>query len=226
MKQEQQLNITCGTDVVLHDKLVFDEETFDPALSVDIECNLVNSLGKRTELQYSVADSELVITIPWVDGRNAGCYGLEVKGVCNGKRWSTYADSLIRYTRATVEGPSEVEMDSDWYDVTQVVGYAFTDIPISEVEVTVDNQVGVPYADVDYDKNKLTIDFHNVRGEVGPVGPQGKQGDSVLVGQGDLPLTHVLGYDNTKAISQIGVTEVFAVTSTVSSRTVVVNWES
>lgn len=38
-------------------------------------------------------------------------------------------------------------------------------------------------------------------------GRTGAQGDSVLVGQGDLPLAHVLGQDNTKAMSQKGVTD-------------------
>ena len=40
-----------------------------------------------------------------------------------------------------------------------------------------------------------------------PQGPKGDQGDSVLVGQGDLPLAHVTGQDNTKAMSQKGVTD-------------------
>lgn len=46
-----------------------------------------------------------------------------------------------------------------------------------------------------------------LEGPAGPQGPQGPQGDSVLVGQGDLPLAHVLGQDNTKAMSQKGVTD-------------------
>ena len=46
--------------------------------------------------------------------------------------------------------------------------------------------------------------FHTINGE------RGAQGDSVFVGQGDLPLAHVLGQDNTKAISQKGVTDAVA----------------
>ena len=45
-------------------------------------------------------------------------------------------------------------------------------------------------------------------GATGPQGPKGDPGDSVLVGEGDLPLAHVLGQDNTKAISQKGVSDV------------------
>ena len=46
-----------------------------------------------------------------------------------------------------------------------------------------------------------------IKGETGATGPQGPQGDSILVGEGDLPLAHVLGQDNTKAMSQKGVTD-------------------
>lgn len=163
-RNTQQLNITCGTDVVLHDKLMFDGEVFDPNVSVDIECNLVNSLGKRTSLEYEIADETLIIQIPWVDGRNAGCYGLEVKGKCNGKTWATYADSLIRYTHATVEGAAVVETEHDWYDVTQVVSYRYSDSPLDEVDATIDDNYGEPTVTPTYEHNKLTLDFKNLRG--------------------------------------------------------------
>ena len=163
-RNTQQPNITCGTDVVLHDKLMFDGEVFDPYVSVDIECNLVNSLGKRTTLEYEIVDEVLIIQIPWVDGRNAGCYGLEVNGKCNGKTWATYADSLIRYTRATVEGAAVVETESDWYDVTQVVSYRYSDSPLDEVDATIDDNYGEPTVTPTYEHNKLTLDFKNLRG--------------------------------------------------------------
>ena len=126
---KQQLNITCGTDVVLHDTLIFDGETFDPALSTGITANLVSSLGKRTALEVEVADGGLIIYVPWVE-RNAGYYGLEVTGTCNSKKWATYADSLIHYTRATEMGAAEVTIESDYYDITQVVGYRYSTSPI------------------------------------------------------------------------------------------------
>ena len=161
---KQQLNITCGTDVVLHDRLIFDGETFDPNLSVDIAANLVTSFGKRTPLEFEVVDDELLITVPWIDGTLPGCYGLEVKGSCNSKKWSTYADSLIRYTKATVPGESEVTIESDSYDITQEVGYCYSNSPVTFAEVTVDDGYGTPSVDVTYEQRVLSMEFHNLKG--------------------------------------------------------------
>ena len=161
---KQQLNITMGTDVVLHDVLIFDEETFDPSLSIGIEANLVNSLGKRTSLDIEVVDDYLVINVPWDDSRNAGCYGLEVRGTCNERKWATYADSLIRYTRATQEGKYEVEVQSDHYDITQVVSYRYNNSPIDKVTVDIDGGYGDPSVDSTYDGKNLDLQFHNLKG--------------------------------------------------------------
>ena len=160
----QQLNITCGTDVVLHDRLIFEGETFDPNLSVGIAANLVSSLGKRTALDVQVVDDELLISVPWIDGTLPGCYGLEVTGSCNSKKWATYADSLIKYTKATRIGVSEVMVESDSYDITQEVGYCYTDTPVSFAEVTVDEGYGTPSVDVEYEQRELRMDFHNLKG--------------------------------------------------------------
>ena len=171
---KQQLNITCGTDVVLYDRLIFDGETFDPNLSVGIAANLVSSLGKRTALSVEVVDDELLITVPWIDGTLPGYYGLEVTGSCNSKKWSTYADSLIRYTKATVPGVSEVTIESDTYDITQEVGYCYSDTLVSSVEATVDDGYGTPSVDVEHEHRTLKFAFHNLKGE------QGIQGTSAI----------------------------------------------
>ncbi len=179
---KQQLNITCGTDVVLHDTLIFDGETFDPALSVGITANLVSSLGKRTALEVEVADGGLIIYVPWVE-RNAGYYGLEVTGSCNHKKWATYADGLIHYTRATEVGAAEVEMESDYYDITQVVAYRYSTSPITSVTADIDNNVGTPEVDVAYDGRELHFDFYNMKGEQGIQGIQGIQGVQGVQGE-------------------------------------------
>ena len=171
----QHLNITMGTDVVLRDTLIFDGETFDPALSVGITANLVSSLGKRTALEVEVADGGLIIYVPWQE-RNAGYYGLEVTGTCNSKKWATYADSLIHYTRATEMGAAEVTIESDYYDITQVVGYRYSTSPIDKVTASVDAEVGKPSVDANYDGKNLSFAFHNIKGETGEQGIQGIQG--------------------------------------------------
>lgn len=237
----QQLNITCGTDVVLHDRLIFEGETFDPNLSTGIAANLVSSMGKRTTLEVEVVDDELLITIPWVEGRLPGCYGLEVTGSCNSRKWSTYADGLIKYTKATRIGASEVTVESDSYDITQEVGYRYAeggnindvqvngtsvvqagkakiimptkvgDLPndrgyqnaqqvqqaiernlVPNAEVTVDNNVGTPSANVTKRGNTLRFDFRNLKGEpftfddLTPgqkaeiTGPKGNDGESAI----------------------------------------------
>lgn len=160
----QQLNITCGTDVVLHDRLIFDGETFDPNLSVGIAANLVSSLGKRTALDVQVVDDELLISVPWIEGTLPGCYGLEVTGSCNSKKWATYADSLIKYTTATRVGVSEVTVGSDSYDITQDVAYCYSNSPVRFAEVTVDDGYGTPSVDVEYEQRVLSMDFHNLKG--------------------------------------------------------------
>ena len=61
---------------------------------------------------------------------------------------------------------------------------------------------GNPAVVSSFNNNQLALAFKNLEG------PQGPQGESVLVGQGDMPLVHVPGYDATKAISQKGATEI------------------
>ena len=242
MQQPQTLNITVGTDVVLHDRLLFDGETFDPALSTGITANLVSSLGKRTALEVEVADGGLIIYVPWEE-RNAGYYGLEVTGTCNSKKWATYADSLIHYTRATEMGVAEVTIESDYYDITQIVGFRYSTSPIKKVTATIDDEVGTPKVDADYDGKILSLEFHNMKGNRGngiasssevlspddggtnthtftdddghehtfhtKNGRKGDQGESFqpIEDVSGLVLAHTLGDDNTKAMSQKGVTD-------------------
>lgn len=217
---KQRLNITCGTDVELHDTLIFDGETFDPALSVGITANLVSSLGKRTALEVEVADGGLIIYVPWEE-RNAGYYGLEVTGTCNSKKWATYADSLIHYTRATEMGVAEVTIESDYYDITQVVGYRYSTSPINAVTATVDDQVGTPSVEYQYDGKNINFDFHNLKGQpftYADLTPaqkaelKGEQGDSAVYDPSspdapDFVMANTTGDSTTKAMTQKAVTD-------------------
>ena len=214
MQQPQTLNITVGTDVVLHDRLMFDGETFDPALSTGIAANLVSSLGKRTALEVEVADGGLIIYVPWQE-RNAGYYGLEVTGTCNSKKWATYADSLIHYTRATEMGVAEVTIESDYYDITQVVAYRYSTSPIDKVTATVDNEVGTPNVDANYDGKNLSFAFHDLKGETGQQGIQGIQGvkgDTAVYNPDDpsspdFVMANEMGDSTTKAMTQKAITD-------------------
>lgn len=165
--QRESLNITMGTDVMLNDTLTFDGSIFDVSLAEDIEANLVSKLAKRTALEVSVEDNYLVIAIPWVDGRLPGFYGLEVRGTCNGMRWRTYSGSLIRYTVATEPGSAEASTSADPYDITQAIGYRYSDSPLDQVTASVDNAVGTPTVITTYKDRKLDLAFKNLKGERG-----------------------------------------------------------
>ena len=203
---------------------------------------MTRSLGKRTALEVEVADGGLIIYVPWEE-RNAGYYGLEVTGTCNSKKWATYADSLIHYTRATEMGAAEVTIESDYYDITQVVGFRYSESPIKKVTSTIDDEVGTPKVDADYDGKILSFEFHNMKGNRGngiasssevlspddggtnthtftdddgnehtfhtKNGRKGGQGDSFqpIEDVSGLVLAHTTGQDNTKAMSQKGVTD-------------------
>lgn len=79
------------------------------------------------------------------------------------------------------------------------------------VNPTIEEDGGDPAVEVDFESGQLEFAFKNLKGPKGDsvVGPQGPQGDSVLVNQGDLPLAHTPGSDNTKAISQKGATQMY-----------------
>ena len=160
----ETINITRGTDVLLNDRLLFRGSTFDPSLSVNVEAHLVSRAGVRTSLGVEVVDDYLVISVPWVTGRVAGLYGLEVRGVTNGLRWATYADSLIRYTNSTVQGDaSDVTQTADAYDITQQVSYRYGESPISEVRVEVDDSIGTPGVSVSYLSRVLSLFFSGLK---------------------------------------------------------------
>lgn len=70
--------------------------------------------------------------------------------------------------------------------------------------------VGTPEVTAVFADGQMTFAFKNLKGEKGDTGAKGDKGDkgdSVMVAQGDLPLTHVLGQDYTSAMSQKGVTD-------------------
>lgn len=165
-----QLNITAGTDVLLHVSLEHEGVTIDPSVIEDLSATLVSGLGKRTTLEASVEADYIVVSVPWVEGRVPGCYSLKLSGSINSLAWACVGKSLIKYTSGTEPGVSEVTVEGDTYDVTMEVGYHYTDTPINAVGVTVDGGVGIPSADVDYHNMELDFVFHDIKGETGDRG--------------------------------------------------------
>ena len=161
----QTIDITRGNDIYLNDRLIYRGETFDPALCVNLEAHLVSRAGARTQLSVTIIDNYLRIFIPWITGRMPGLYGLEVRGVTNGLRWATYADSLIRYTNETVQGnDDDITVASDAYDISQQVSYRYGESPIAEINISCDNAVGTPSVEASYINRILQMAFHNIKG--------------------------------------------------------------
>ena len=87
---------------------------------------------------------------------------------------------------------------------------------IAGVNLEYEEDGGQPSGSAEFENGALTIGLKNLKMKFADLtaaekeelrGPEGIPGESVIVGQGDLPLTHVAGTDPTKAISQKGFTD-------------------
>ena len=168
--ENNQLNITAGTDVLLHVSLEHEGVAIDPTVIESLSATLISGLGKQTALTATVEADYIVVSIPWVEGRLPGCHSLKLAGYINSLAWACVGKSLIKYTSGTEPGASEVTVEGDTYDVTMEVGYHYTDSPINKVTVGVDGGVGTPSADVDYHNLELDFVFHDIKGETGDRG--------------------------------------------------------
>lgn len=97
-------------------------------------------------------------------------------------------------TPVTPDANGQVDLTIEQANVT--IGNVTTGEEGTNAEVT---NSGTPTAPV--------LNFKIPRGNTGGVGPKGDPGDSVIVGEGDLPLAHVTGQSTEKAMSQKGVTD-------------------
>lgn len=105
------------------------------------------------------------------------------------------------------------------YQTAQQVQQKVDDAKITSADISVDGGTGTPSGSAGVSGNKLVIALHNIKGEKGEqgksiVGPQGPQGDSFqpIEDVSGLVLAHTTGQDNTKAMSQKGVTDELVVT--------------
>lgn len=89
----------------------------------------------------------------------------------------------------------------------------------ASAEITENDPTAAPEAHAEIEDGEIKITLKNIKGEKGDKmkfndlsseekeSLRGPQGDSVIVGEGDLPMAHVLGNDNQKAMSQKGVSD-------------------
>ena len=115
----------------------------------------------------------------------------------------------------------QIQVGNTTYDIKDATARAALETKqntIDEVSVDYTEDGGSPDASASFDGGELNFNLKNMKMKFSELtaeekeelrGPKGDQGDSVLVGHGDLPLAHVPGEDNTKAISQQGVTDAF-----------------
>jgi len=97
-------------------------------------------------------------------------------------------------TPVTPDANGQVDLTIEQANIT--IGNVTTGEEGSNADVT---NSGTPTAPV--------LNFKIPRGNTGGQGQKGPQGDSVIVGEGDLPLAHVTGQSTEKAMSQKGVTD-------------------
>lgn len=150
--------------------------------------------AKKTDLQSAISDME-------------GQIPQKVSDLTNDSEFQT--SSQVDAKVQELQGDSDKTIEDLEDDVEEN--------KINSVGVVVNNGDGNPSASASFANNRLELTLNNFKGEKGDAltwndlteeqkaSLKGPQGDSVLVGQGDLPLAHVLGNDNTKAMSQKGV---------------------
>lgn len=192
-------------------------DVIDPSNLIDIEITVkLNASGvSKDYVDHAVNGMEASMETMQADLRDEIAEAGKVDDVkVNGV-------SVVSGKKANITVPTKVsDLNNDsGYQTAEQVEQAVNGLKINSVGVSVDNNTGVPSGSGTITGNRLEIELHNIKGapftydDYTPEqleelrGPQGPQGDSVLVGQGDLPLANTTGYANDKAISQKAVTE-------------------
>ncbi len=128
--------------------------------------------------------------------------------------------SVVSNKEANINIPTTVAEleDADDYATNEGVEEALAakQNTITEASVEYTEDGGSPDASVEFEDGVMTFQMKNMKMKFSELttadkeelkGAKGDPGDSVIVGEGDLPLTQVLGQDATKAISQKGATD-------------------
>ncbi len=125
--------------------------------------------------------------------------------------------SVVSNKNANITVPtkvSDLQNDSGFQNAQQVAA-AVAAVAINEVSVDYEEDGGEPDADATIEDRELILSLKNMKMKFSELteaekeeirGRQGLPGDSVLVGQGDLPLANARGDSSDKAITQKAVT--------------------
>ena len=197
-------------------------DVIDPSNLIDIEITVkLNASGvSKDYVDHAVNGMEASMETMQADLRDEIAEAGKVDDVkVNGV-------SVVSGKKANITVPTKVSdlTNDSGYQTAEQVEQAVNGLKINSVGVSVDNNTGVPSGSGTIIGQRLEIELHNIIGapftydDFTPEqleelrGPQGPQGDSVLVGQGDLPLANTIGYANDKAITQKAVTDELVVT--------------
>ena len=211
-------NILRGNDfsLCIHAKKVMEEESEDISFAdfTDLAVYLTRTYSAdRVEKAYTINDDgDLIVPM---SGLSSATYGIEVIGLYNGNHWRWARHEIFRiveYAEKSTFIDSET-IDADVYIVNVRVGdtaltradmeqYVEDELLIKEVEVSVDNNTGTPSGSGSYSTNKLSLEFHGVKGEQGTSAIW--DGDAEVLTE----LEHTTGQATNRTMSQKGVTDI------------------
>lgn len=188
-------------------------DVIDPSNLIDIEITVkLNASGvSKDYVDHAVNGMEASMETMQADLRDEIAEAGKVDDVkVNGV-------SVVSGKKANITVPTKVsDLDNDsGYQNEQQVQQKVDAAKITSADISVDGGTGTPSGSAGVSGNQLVIALHNIKGDkgdpgdTGATGPQGPQGESFqpIEDVSGLVLAHTTGQDNTKAISQKGVTD-------------------
>lgn len=129
------------------------------------------------------------------------------------------ANIVVPTTVEELNDSADFAKKTDLQNAAQQLEQAIDDAAVSEVEATVDNNTGTPEVDYSFENGKIQLDFKNLKGDKGDpltwndlsdaqkASLKGPMGESIAPQEGMVPVSHVLGNDAGKVMSQKGVSD-------------------
>ena len=188
-------------------------DVIDPSNLIDIEITVkLNASGvSKDYVDHAINGMEASMETMQADLRDEIAEAGKVDDVkVNGV-------SVVFGKKANITVPTKVSdltNDSE-YQNEQQVQQKVDAAKITSADISVDGGTGTPSGSAGVSGNQLVIALHNIKGEkgdpgdTGATGPTGPQGESFqpIEDVSGLVLAHTTGQDNTKAMSQKGVTD-------------------